>query len=627
MISATLTRPTSIAATTTCDRKVTLVEKVDIGLIRVPSPRTIFLEPVSKRTRRKKSMTLDKVASATPETTSNDIASDTGSAVPSVETEDSSRDRPPDARYPDHSDVRSEFSGESSRSVSTGCLSRAELAQVASAKQQVVDDKTITATVELLKGGCLPGDTVSVRVSVQHIKPIKSMTGVIVTLFRQGKINSAPDSTAFLGKMSKVDKKRMEREEAYPKSKTGIAGLSLSSTSSTSIFRKDLDQNSAPLIINPATLQTSVTVSVKVPDDSFPSIKGVPGNMIAFSYRLEVIVDLGGRLSNRLTGSKDSRLGQLGNSTYEGSGNSYSPRRGQSIADTAPLRREKGVIAVNMETVVGTTDSYRGQARPRVSASSRTLRTTLSEDDEAYPTEYSQPEDSHNGTPYTSAHPSNGYFAAQHGSHRYWAQPPPHQPPASAGPSHHPQTLATSGDGSDASPAYIPAPQLPDEQNMSEKERIRQAETRLLPSQPPAGPSSLPDDENVYDADDTPRLPHASPSSPREDHDGEAPSAPTQDDLSRPAANWQPGEDKQELERRRLLNEASAPPEMPEDHMDRRQGESSRRDMAPDAEPSAPVLREEDEEEGFGYRGYGVGAGPSSSGAGHHSEQLPAYER
>jgi hypothetical protein len=162
---------------------------------------------------------------------------------------------------------------------------------------------------------------------------------------------------------------------------------------------------------------------------------------------------------------------------------------------------------------------------------------------------------------------------------------------------------------------------------MSEKERIRQAETRLLPSQPPAGPSSPPDDENVYDADDTPRLPHANPSSPQEEHGDEAPSAPTQDDLSRPAANSQPGEDKQELERRRLMNEASAPPDIPEDNMDRRHGESSRRDTAPDAEPSAPVLREEDEEEGFGYRGYGVGAGPSNSRARDHNEQLPAYER
>lgn len=618
MISATLTRPTTIAPTTFCDRRVTLADKIDIGLIRAPSPRTIFLEPVSKRTRRKKSIGLDKVAPApaTPEAT-NDLASELGSADPSVMTEDTSHDRPPDPRNPDQSDIRSEFSGESSRSVSTGGLSRAELAQVASAKQQVVDNKTITATVELLRGGCLPGDTVSVKVTVQHIKRLKSMTGVIVTLFRQGKINSSPDAVHFKGKMTQEDKKRVEKEEAYPKSRTGMGGLSLSSTSSTSIFRKDLDQNTAPLIVNPATLQTSVTVSVKVPDDSFPSIKGVPGNMITFSYRVEVIVDLGGRLSNQFKGGKESRFGQ-GNSSFDGNGSNFSPRRGSTIADTAPLRREKGVIAVNMETVVGTTDRNRDRAWPRVSPSSRTLRTTLSEDDEVYSTEFSQPDDNHYGASYANGHPSNGYFAS---SHRYYAQPPPHQPPTAAGPSQ-PYAFAANGDGSDASPAYVPSPQVPDQQNLTEKERIRQAETRLLPSQPPAGPSS-PEDDNVYDADDTPRLPHANPNSPQEDAE-EGPSAPTQDDLSRPGEPAT-GEDKQELERQRLMVEVSAPPEVPED-MDARQGSTSRRDMAPDAEPSAPSAPMLDEDD-FGNHGYGVGAGPSNAGARDHNEQLPAYER
>lgn len=622
MISATLTRPTSITPTTSCDRKVMLVDKLDIGLVRTPSPRTIFLEPISKRTRRKKSMALDKAAPATPETTT-DVASEPNSVDPSVMTEDSSRDRPPDPRYPDQSDIRSEFSGESSRSVSTSGLSRAELAQVASAKQQVVDDKTITATVELLRGGCLPGDTVSVRVTVQHIKRLKSMTGVIVTLFRQGKINSSPNAVHFTGEMTKEDKKRIEKEEAYPKSRTGMGGLSLSSTSSTSVFRKDLDQTTAPLIVNPATLQTSVTVSVKVPDDSFPSIKSVPGNMIAFSYRVEVIVDLGGRLSNQFKGGKESRLGKLSSSMYDGNSNSYNPRRGSAITDTAPLRREKGVIAVNMETIVGTTDSYRGRARPRVSASSRTLRTTLSEDDEAYNTEHSQPEDYHYGTPYANGQPSNGYFTGPHSTHRHYGQPPPsHQSPTQTGPLQ-PYVFAAQGHEGDASPAYVPRPQLPGHHNMSDKERIRQAETRLLPSQPPAGPSS-PADDNVYDADDTPRLPHAGPSSPQEGS-GEGPSAPTEDDLSRPADPSTTGEDKQELERRRLIGEASAPPEVPEDVVGRRGG-TSRRDMAPDAEPSAPSAPVLDEDD-FGHHGYGVGAGPSNAGARHHNEQLPAYER
>lgn len=45
------------------------MENVDIGLLQAPRPRTIFLEPISKRTRRKKSMILDKAASSPTEIT------------------------------------------------------------------------------------------------------------------------------------------------------------------------------------------------------------------------------------------------------------------------------------------------------------------------------------------------------------------------------------------------------------------------------------------------------------------------------------------------------------------------------------------------------------------------------
>lgn len=589
-----------------------LVEKVDIGLLAPPRPRTIFLEPVSKRKRRKKSVALDKASATSATQEVSDLASDAGSAAPSVITEE------PRA-IDQQSDIHSEISGGSGRSISTGGYSRTELAQVASTRQQAVDDKTITATVELLRGGCLPGDTVSVRVTVQHIKRIKSMAGVIVTLFRQGKIDSSPPPSLFTDMMTKEDQRRSKKEEAYPRSRIALGGLSLSSSSSTSVFRKDLDQNTAPLIVNPATLQTSVTVSVKLPDDSFPTIRGVPGDMVAFRYQVEVIVDLGERLSNQFQGSQSSRFGQIGTSNYDGKSNSYSPRRGSNIANTTPLRREKGVISVTMETVVGTVDSSQGRAGKRVSPPSRTFSVGLSDDDDAYHTEYSQYEDSHWGTPFVNGQSSSSYFVPQHNSHRNYGGPPPprSQPPTPAGPSQ-PYPYQENGHLDEATPAYIPPPQLPDQQNMSDKERIRQAETRLLPSEPSAAePSSAADSASapdIYDAEDTPRLCHARPNVPR-NNSGEGPSAPTEEDTST-ASNVQPVEDKQELQRQFLLAEASAPPDVPDG------SGVSALDMAPDAQPSAPVLGHEDE-----YQGYGVGVGTSNPRDRQHNEQLPAYER
>src|SRR6478752_2226805 len=193
------------------------------------------------RYRRRKSMVMDKSTAAPSEI--NEFNSEQDPLE--TPTEDL-REQVTNPRSPIQSDMRSEISGESGVSNSTS-LSRPEaaLSQVGtltSAKQQAVDKKTITATVELLKGGCLPGDAVSVRVTVQHTKRVKSMTGVIVTLLRQGKIDSNPPSALFDETLSRDDVARIDKEDVFPRSRTGLGGLSLTSSSSTSIFRKDLDQ-------------------------------------------------------------------------------------------------------------------------------------------------------------------------------------------------------------------------------------------------------------------------------------------------------------------------------------------------------------------------------------------------
>ncbi|PHH78580.1 hypothetical protein CDD83_3954 [Cordyceps sp. RAO-2017] len=640
MITAILTRPTTIAPTSSCDRKVVLAQKIDIGMLAPPRPRTIFLEPISKRARRKKT----PASAASPIAEVNDAASEPDSGDRSVFTDDSGRDTQADHRTHIPSDLRSEISGESGRSASTA-VSKADAAQppntgptmTPAAKQQVVDDKTITATIELLRGGCLPGDTVSARVTVQHIKRVKSMTGVIVTLFRQGKIDTSPPLSRF-APMNKDEARKLEKEEMYPRSRTSLGGLSLSSTSSTSVFRKDLDQNAAPLIIDPATLQASVTISVKVPDDAFPTIKGVPGDMISFKYQVEVVVDLGGRLASQLQrGQSSSRFGPYGSAGSDQGPNSYGPLRSTNIADTAQLRREKGVISVSMETVVGTTDSSRGRKSTRKPPESRTVRIYESDadaDEAICPEPAAQPADP----------ASYIYAGAQQQSHnRQLSQlpagfpfvPPPGEPPPPPAPLHiFPSEAPPRDDAAQPNPyrlndapSYIPAPQVPDQSNMTEKERIRQAETRLLPSQPPAMSAAAAadddGDDNIYDAEETPRArrPGSEPSAPV-GHDAEAgPSAPTEEQLS--TSTDQRAEDKQELERLRLLSEASAPPEFPDDIERRAEGPLAL-DPA-DEEPSAPVLLADEE-----YPGYGgtVAAGPSSgTSMRQHPEQLPAYER
>ncbi|TWU77808.1 ph-response sensor protein [Metarhizium rileyi] len=579
-ITATLTRPTSIAPTSTCERKVTLVQQIDVGLLAPPRSRTIFLEPISKRTRRKKPAIPEKPSGAAP-FEANDVASEADS---SVITDDSTRadnaHNPPTETRPGSvpSDMRSEISGESGRSVST--TSRVEFTQLShvgstltsAAKQQVVDDKTITTTVELLKGGCLPGDTVSVRVTVQHIKRLKSMTGVIATLFRQGRIDTNPPPS--LVAQGAHSARRLHKDDPYPKSRTGLGGLSLSSSGSTSVFRKDLDQNATPLIIDPDTLQASVTLSVRVPDDAFPTIRAVPGDMISFKYQVEVIVDLGGRVSSQLgVGGSNSRFGASTGTNTDSNQGSFGPQRGSNIADTSQVRREKGIISLSFETVVGTVDSSKIRQAAKPVAKTRTIRIAEADVDEVI-----QPETpSHN----TLHHHPNSILANGQPHHSStpisqldYTFPPPH--PADIQQQH----WALAGSSRDIQP--------------------NDHHFHAAPSRPPAGPSLPEADDDIYDAEDTPRAEHAGPS------------APTEDEVT---AN-RPAEDKQELERRRLMEEASAPPEFPDDM--ELPVDSSPADAAHEA--TAPDLNDTDE-----YHGYSSGAGPSRTLP--HTEQLPAYHR
>ncbi|KAK4220140.1 pH-response regulator protein palF/prr-3 [Rhypophila decipiens] len=690
LITATLTRPTSISPTTSCETKIYLVDKVDVGSLSPPRPHTIYLEPISKRSKKKKAPGVENrsATSETPEpasdldsTRANENSTE-GSL--SVIGEDMGHDpssnharSPSQIETPLQSDIRS-VSGDSAASVSTGRSRPDDPIHVvysnAGKRRHVVEARTITATIEVLKGGCIAGDIISVKVSVQHIKRIKSMHGVIVTLYRQGRIDSAPSPLLFRN-LSKEDARRMEKEELYPKSKTGLGGLSLSSAGTCSVFRKDLSQAFSPLIIDPATLSASVTTSVRVPEDAFPTIKGVPGEMISFKYQIEVIVDLGGKLANQLQRGKTSgpRIGATTapvgpvNNPYEG-GVASLASWGTSIIDTDRLRREKGVISIVDEVVVGTLDSSRlrgkslsklvpsirsqpAAAEPRLSGGGNYDKGPYDEppEDEGYPqTGYIHQHD-YAAYPQQQQHPPRQY--------PYW-NPAPSQPP----PPPPPQISA---------PHYVPPPEIPDEQNLTEKERVRRAEQRLLPSQPDepsgvAGPSE-------------PALPltngaHFTPSAPPPElaETGLGPSsisypaAPPLDIPSTPPAldeACSPGreamspatEDKQELERRRLLAEASAPPEFPEDDDDAGVGTSSAAAATvPTAlevtttpfEPSAPVLVDDDEADYGTHYTYATASptangGPSSSAlggggvvgepsaAGGHGgiEPLPRYER
>ncbi|KAK1063476.1 ph-response sensor protein [Friedmanniomyces endolithicus] len=596
MVTTTMTRPTTMSPTMTCDRKIYVVERIDISPIYPPKPRTITLEPLLKRTRaRHQARRLVETSErrVRREESTQQSESDAASMAPSAQT---------DADTP-ISPAPSELSFDSVGS-SNGPVSQADSARPSPRESQgsstatgrsSATGKSITATVESLSGGCLRGDKVCIKVNVNHTKPIRSLYGVIVTLYRQARVDLHPAIP--LGPTEKGSEGK--HEDYYPKSVTGLGGLSLSGAGSSHLFRKDLAQVMVPLYVDPASLTAEVHAKVRVPDEAFPTIATVPGSMITFKYFAEVVVDIQGKLGNQ-----DRNVGGLNLGTprppvgaLDGGDTAAPLPHGSSIIDTVPIRRDKGVITCTFEIVVGTQDSARRKGKRKVVETLDQDQAHAGAESDDTPRPDASQLDSHWDHETPQHEPSNQY----NDSHSYDQPPEDHYPP----------TFAQYQYGYEPYPPPVFLPQMPLDSEMSEKERIRQAETRLLPSQPPGTTAELTDaraedataphieDEAGMGAQGGPNgsypahngtsshLPtstraavpeptavvEAGPSAPAYEH---APAAALQTDP--PMRNDGPD----------LRTDAAAPPAAPEDNLPPEDGHP-----AEAFEPSAPPLAEE----------------------------------
>lgn len=570
MITATVTRPTTISPTLSCDRKIYFVERIDISPLIAPKSRTITLEAVSRRKVAKdhakkfvdpadrKSRKTDSASRSSPQRNSN-------STAPSTTNES----EPPMSPSPSHISFESAVSGSNAQSNSSSQSQSTSTNTRPNDSKGSITVKNITTEVESCVGGCLRGDSIPIKVSVNHVKHIKSMNGVIVTLYRQARVDMHPAIP--LGPTEKS--KNPKYEDYYPRSKTGLGGLSLSGAGSSHMFRKDLSQTVQPLIVDPGSLLSEVTVKVRVPEDAFPTISTVPGAMISFRYYVEVVVDIQGRL-----GAQERALAGLPGLTAitASGGDDLENERGGMAAsgtymvDTAPVRRDKGVVTATFEVIIGTRDSERRKGKQKEEANA-----TIPEE----PTPVEHP--LHAATGSGADRPYSGYPSEDD----YW------------GYSYHDWTYGNAnghdhwdyhgngyGNGWDM-PSEIPMPRVPDDSQLSEKERARRAEERLLPSQPPdmeqqAGESAHAATAPYLPGEDVPGLygvptpayesPHHSASvpassafqTPRSDVSASSP-APEYFPAAGPSNHVPvstPVDDKQEMRRRELEAAASAPP-------------------------------------------------------------------
>ncbi len=598
MLSSTLTRPTTLSPTSKCERLITVKETIDVASINLPkpTPRVIPLDFVHKKPRRVKTSAFNQSCGSSGVIPAQQTEV---SLPPSSVVSEASDGSPQSPSVSDVSHVSTVSSGLIDQDRGSTTLTRHKSANVDGHSMTSSDEAapSPTATVKLLQGGCLPGDVISVKVSINHGKHFKNPQGIILTLYRECHIDLHPAIP--LG--SWQDGKKQQYEDYYPRSRTGLGGLSLSSAGSSRIFRQDINQTTTALYVDRQTLAADVKASVPVPEGVFPTISSVPGAMIDFKYYVETVIDLREksaiqeRILPRLSmvnpvtsfGPVESKFGlEEGYDSSKPYGNS-----GLSFFETSQLRRDKGVLTHVSEIIMGTMDSHRRRSKKENHSwydhhrSGEIYRDRNSATDS----------DVHDGCHGSGrAHPHTENVGRRSDSY------PEHSHTVDFAAAHN-----------------ISPPEVEDQ--VDEKTRLRRAQELLLPSSPPQdrGDGSIwhediarqPTAPVPFDDDHLPDFDPPGPSAPAYNRSG---SASDRDATASGSQNVEgnsetdgfslgPTEDKQELERQRLEAQVSSP-----------DGPSMTNGATLDVDATAPVLIEDP-----------LGSHQTTE---HGAEHLPRYQ-
>lgn len=569
-ITAVLTRlPESPKGTSIVQHnshRIDFLERVDIGTKPVPRPVNLYIEPLLRNRKGKGVASASGSESFLPglplerdEARSHDIdlqnvhvSFDDASSIEHVAR--TSHVYSPSSHIP--SDRRSEVSMSIESTFSSSTAARSvrscdPFPWTVPPSRISLDQQTITATFTLQRAGFLPGQTIPIQCWVQHVRPITSARGLVVTLYRESRLDT-----------SKGNRDRGDTATISEDSWTGLSGFGISSGGSVSRFRKELCQTYCPIYFDLNTFAARVVPVVKVPANAFPTLKSSPSDIVRFTYYAEILLDLDGRMSkslqNAAQGSRSVRNGGGEMLLNDGCLERWS----EDFWDTNQLRRVKGTISIRLPIIIGTMDSsrlrnrsnqpmYRQQYFDYHEYSNRQGPYTMPSLGSWDEINWSQP----SGTPHKNGpYQYSGYEDGRHASSSRTL--PVEQPVA--------VTMGTLSEKqfplSPEPPSYtasnphrISEPQRT--QFPSEKEAIQQAENALLPS--------CPDDVGVVGPSTLLSAPPAIPSAPTDVFPEESAfaSAPALEDsatLSRTDA-YPPIDDKQELERRRLMYEASAP--------------------------------------------------------------------
>ncbi|CAI5757759.1 unnamed protein product [Candida verbasci] len=118
------------------------------------------------------------------------------------------------------------------------------------------DEPSIKVILEVPQRGYLRGESIPIKLSINHLKKVTDTNGIIITFVRVCRLDNGPDGVV-------------------------------------ESFRKDLQQSILPLYVDPKTFSSEINSSIRVPADAFPTISGCP--LVSFQYFIEVLINLSGK--------------------------------------------------------------------------------------------------------------------------------------------------------------------------------------------------------------------------------------------------------------------------------------------------------------------------------------------
>lgn len=313
----------------------------------------------------------------------------------------------------------------------------------------------IRVSMDIGQRGFLRGELIPIKLTINHLKQIQDSRGIIVTLVRVCRLDYGPD------------------------------GFYES-------FRKDLQQLVIPLFVDPNTFSLEINTSLRVPPDAFPTILGCP--MVSFQYFIEVMLNLSGKSlslegpseqpksnlaphDDMLSTGQVSTPGASPATNYNFHTYATAPNRSEFI-NTDKFKRLKKFLQITSEVVIGTHRLEKPNLAPSPevcnSIDDSTRRSSMgSNSSSSPPGQYVQPPPTMRTTlgvinVITESVPMDDFSI------------PPYFESTS--------TISAAGlGGPRPTPTYediavvVPVPQ---QQNLSEKERMRLHEASLLPSEP-----------------------------------------------------------------------------------------------------------------------------------------------